>query len=80
MDLLDYIDCDLFLTGDIKYHQAFEAKQNGVSLIDIGHFESERFFAKALIEDLKKIKIKAIIANSKNPFEIYQNNKLYEGT
>jgi dinuclear metal center YbgI/SA1388 family protein len=63
------IQADCFLTGDLKYHEAFEAKQNGLSLIDIGHFESEVFFAECLSKDLKNLSIKAIIANSKNPFD-----------
>lgn len=33
--------CDLFITGDIKYHGAVEALRHNVALIDIGHFASE---------------------------------------
>ena len=29
-----------FLTGDLKYHTAFEAMNNNLALMDIGHFES----------------------------------------
>ncbi len=68
-DLLGEINADCFLTGDIKYHQALEAKENNLSLIDIGHFESERYFAECLALYLKKLPLKAIISNSKNPFE-----------
>ena len=68
-DLLDEIDADCFLTGDLKYHQALGAKENNLSLIDIGHFESERYFAECLALYLKKLPLKAIISNSKNPFE-----------
>ncbi len=67
-ELLNDIDADCFLTGDIKYHQAYEAKENGTSMIEIGHFESEIFFADSLRENLKKFDIQAIITNSKNPF------------
>lgn len=68
-DFIGSVDVDCFLTGDIKYHQAFEAKENKTSLIDIGHFESEVYFSECLEQNLKNIGIKAIIANSKNPFE-----------
>ncbi len=62
------IDADLFLTGDIKYHDAMEAKMLGLNMIDIGHFESERFFGEILAEDLKNLGLTVIISSSKNPF------------
>jgi dinuclear metal center YbgI/SA1388 family protein len=33
---------DVFITGDYKYHQFFDA-QNKIIIADIGHFESEQF-------------------------------------
>ena len=66
--LLKSIDADCFLTGDIKYHDAMEAKSIKMSLIDIGHFESERFFAQILHTHLKNLGLEAIISSSKNPF------------
>jgi dinuclear metal center YbgI/SA1388 family protein len=68
-DLIDVIEADCFLSGDFKYHQALEAKENGLSLVDICHFESERFFGECLGEYLKKFPLKVIMSNSKNPFE-----------
>jgi len=72
MSLLSNINADCFLTGDIKYHEAMEAKVRNISLIDIGHYESEIHFAPllmGLLEDyLKKNKITAIISASQNPF------------
>ncbi|MDA3945600.1 MAG: Nif3-like dinuclear metal center hexameric protein [Helicobacteraceae bacterium] len=62
------IDADLFLTGDIKYHDAMEAKALGVNMIDIGHFESECFFGEILAENLKILGLTVIISSSKNPF------------
>ncbi len=62
------VDADLFLTGDIKYHDAMEAKMLGLNMIDIGHFESERFFGEILAEDLKNLGLTVIISSSKNPF------------
>jgi putative NIF3 family GTP cyclohydrolase 1 type 2 len=46
-----------------------EAKIRGISLIDIGHFESEKFFVEALFEVLE-LKTEIIKTNSKNPFLI----------
>ena len=73
MSLLPEIKTDCFLTGDIKYHEAMEAKTLGISLIDIGHFESEILFSEILYKlikkYLKKNKIKGIILTSQNPFK-----------
>jgi len=33
--------CDLFITGDVKYHQAIEAKRDDLAVADVGHFHSE---------------------------------------
>jgi len=68
MSLLPYIKTDLFLTGDIKYHEAMDAKIRGVSLIDIGHYESEKFFADALYRDIKDLELEIVKINSENPF------------
>lgn len=73
MSLIDYVKSDLYLTGDIKYHDAMEAKARGISLIDIGHYESEIHFCDILHRELEpylKInKINAIIPNLNNPFD-----------
>jgi len=66
--MIKYIDADCFLTGDIKYHDAMEAKSINLSLIDIGHFESECYFADILQRHLKVLGLNAIISSSKNPF------------
>jgi len=68
--LIGEIRADLFLTGDLKYHDAMKARELGLSVIDIGHYESERFFVQALDEQLKKERIKAIIATVKNPLKV----------
>jgi len=72
MGLLTSIKSDCFLTGDIKYHEAMEAKAANISLIDIGHYESEIYFSElinSLVEKyLKTNDKKAIIIASQNPF------------
>jgi len=67
--LMADVKADLFLTGDIKYHDAMTAKSLNLSMIDIGHFESECFFSEVLSTQLKDWQISVIISNSKNPFE-----------
>jgi len=72
MSLLPYIKADCFLTGDIKYHEAMEAIVRNITLLDIGHYESEIHFTtllNSLIKNyLKNNDKKAIILASQNPF------------
>lgn len=70
-DLIPKIDADCFLSGDFKYHQALEAVSNGLSLIDLGHFESERYFSQCLAKDLKNLPLQVIMSVSKNPFQYF---------
>lgn len=67
-DLIDGVKADVFLTGDLKYHQAMSAAQNNLTMLDIGHFESERYFGESLAKYLQILPIPTIISNSKNPF------------
>lgn len=53
---------DAFVTGDLKFHTALEAKP---IVFDIGHFESE-IFAPELLEKITGIK--GVIADEKSPF------------
>lgn len=45
--------CDVFLTGDISYHQAIDALQMGFPLVDIGH-TAEKVFVEAVFDALKE--------------------------
>lgn len=44
---------DIFVTGDVKYHQFFEA-EGQLIIADIGHFESEQFTKEVFFELLTK--------------------------
>jgi len=68
--LIDEVGADCFLTGDIKYHDAMKAMSQGVMMVDIGHYESERFFGEVMESQLKNLPVLAIITPSKNPFRI----------
>ena len=46
---------DLFITGDIKYHEALDSLEEGVALLDIGHYEAEIHFCEMLKGILKDI-------------------------
>jgi dinuclear metal center YbgI/SA1388 family protein len=42
---------DLFITGDFKYHEFFDAEQK-IIIADIGHYESEQFTSQLIYERL----------------------------
>lgn len=45
------LDCDVYVTGEVKYHDAVSYHNKGFFVIELGHYESESFFA----EDLKML-------------------------
>jgi dinuclear metal center YbgI/SA1388 family protein len=52
--------CDLFITGDLKYHAAQEAREIGINVLDCGHFGTEQIFCEnmlALLDNLPEIDI-----------------------
>ena len=69
MSLLDLVKADCFLTGDIKYHEAMDSKIRGISLIDITHYHSEKYFVDALFEVLS-LDIEVEKINSDDPFNL----------
>jgi putative NIF3 family GTP cyclohydrolase 1 type 2 len=44
---------DIFITGDFKYHQFFDAEDK-IIIADIGHYESEQFTNELFYNLLKK--------------------------
>ena len=47
------LGCDLFITGDVKYHDAQEAKESGLNILDIGHYGSEKIFTENMADYLR---------------------------
>ena len=45
---------DAYLTGDVKYHEAQQAVELGIHLVDAGHFGTEFPIAKVLCERLSE--------------------------
>lgn len=43
---------EVLVTGDVKYHEAQEAAEQGLAIIDAGHFATERIIVPALAEYL----------------------------
>lgn len=48
-----WVKCDAYLTGDLKYHDFFQA-ENEMLLCDIGHFESEQYVVHQIFDILSE--------------------------
>lgn len=62
------LGADVFVTGDVKYHDALDSN---VIIIDVGHFESERPVLKTIKNILEPLNLEVIIADEKSPFINY---------
>ena len=69
---------DIYVTGDLKYHDAQEAVNLGLMVIDAGHFSTENIFVPKIVDYLQKYTIDHNIeleiienASSKNIFKFY---------
>lgn len=54
MELAMANDCDVLITGDLKYHQAQDALEQGFAMIDAGHYGTERFFTENFTKRLRR--------------------------
>ena len=66
------LEADVFITGDIKYHDAVTIEELGMNCLDIGHFGSEKIFTENMANMIKKhIKSVEVIVskNDKDPFK-----------
>ena len=61
---------DVYITGDVKYHEAFNALNNGIYIVDIGHFESEIWFIDLMKSFLSNLNLEIIEFPQKNIFKI----------
>ena len=64
--------CDLYLTGEIKHHQALAAQEAGVTVVCLSHTVSERFILKKIAKEMQKSlkDVKIIVSKKdKDPFE-----------
>ena len=66
--------CELFITGDVKYHEAQTARELGICLIDAGHYGTEKFFGAAMKKKLIKLmgdKVEVIASEvNLDPFQV----------
>ena len=73
MEQVSKSGADLYITGDINYHNALRAKELGLNILEIEHYDTEKFFVEALYNQLIKFKIPPdILIKSKKMESPYQ--------
>jgi dinuclear metal center YbgI/SA1388 family protein len=59
---------ELLITGDLKHHDAIDAYENGVTIIDLGHFELEKIYFNYIAELLRKgLGIEVVLIKENSP-------------
>lgn len=56
--------CDVFITGETGYHDALRAARSGMTVIELGHRESERFFLSTMAGWVEGLGLKTIEINT----------------
>ncbi|HKM28886.1 MAG TPA: Nif3-like dinuclear metal center hexameric protein [Anaerovoracaceae bacterium] len=67
--------CKLFITGDVKHHEAQDAREIGLNILDCGHYGTEKIFTdnmcKLLVEQIPSFEDVELIKSQVdvNPFK-----------
>ncbi len=61
---LNSTDIDLYITGDVKYHEVLEASD--LLVFDIGHYDSEKFVVEIFRNVISTLDVEIVVANEKN--------------
>lgn len=61
LDAAKRAGADVYLTGDVKYHDGQTARQLGVAVVDAGHFATERPIVQALADFARRQGLEAIV-------------------
>tara|TARA_B110001469_G_scaffold25292_1_gene26016 strand:+ start:348 stop:1439 length:1092 start_codon:yes stop_codon:yes gene_type:complete len=73
LDAAKRANADVLITSDFKYHEYFDA-DNSICILDIGHYESERFTIDLITERLSKKFPKFAVLKTEvntNPIQYY---------
>lgn len=65
-------NCDVIITGDVKYHEAQDALDMNMCIVDCGHFDTENIFKdvmKRFLDTFESVEILSSEINL-NPFKI----------
>ena len=70
------LGAEVYITAEVKYHQAREAEALGLPLVVLGHFESERIIVPKMAEFLKRwqeqhpCELRITILEEESPFRL----------
>lgn len=48
---------ELYITSDFKHHEAMDALEQGVMIMDLGHYQSEKLFCNLMKELIEKFRL-----------------------
>jgi dinuclear metal center YbgI/SA1388 family protein len=66
---------EVFVTGDVKYHDALKAVELGLTVFDMGHFGTERLFYLPVMKLLSEAfpALDFVVLSEKSPFEVVRD-------
>jgi len=66
---------ELYITGDVKYHDALKALELGLTVFDMGHFGTERLFYLPLLRLLSEAfpSLEFVVLSEKSPYEVVKD-------
>ena len=59
---------DVYVTGDLKYHDGQLAEELGILVVDAGHFATERAIVEKLAEFLSEQNVEVVIDGTEEDF------------
>lgn len=68
------LGCDTFVTGDVKYHAALNAREAGINIVDLGHFSTEQIAIAPLAERLQR-ELQALPIHIHRAKDVFMNVK-----
>jgi dinuclear metal center YbgI/SA1388 family protein len=57
------VGCDLLITGEAGYHTALDGWRNGLTVMELGHRESEKFFITTMASWLSQLGLHTVESN-----------------
>lgn len=71
IDQVKDLAIDLFITADVKHHDAMDFVEQGISVMDLGHYQSEKLFNPLVGQIIGKIdsKIEFVLEDEQDLFK-----------
>ncbi|MBN2297578.1 MAG: Nif3-like dinuclear metal center hexameric protein [Deltaproteobacteria bacterium] len=66
--------CDTFVTGDVRYHAALDAKESGMNVVDLGHHGTEEIIVKPFMEKLQQ-ELQGVYISAYESADVFMSGK-----